>query len=134
MQHLEFDLQKAICRYLSYQYPDVEYMSDTIANLKLTAQQASRNKAIQKNGFKCPDLIILEPRNGYHGLFIELKLETPFKKDGSIKASANDHLKGHADWETRDFLANFVIDMTGGDKATTDDINHQADLGLLHRR
>lgn len=94
MQHLEFELQKAVCRYLSYQYSEVEYMSDTIANLKLTAQQASRNKAIQKNGFKCPDLIILEPRNGYHGLFIELKLETPFKKDGSIKASKNDHLKG----------------------------------------
>jgi len=94
MQHLEYELQKAVCRYLSYQYSEVEYMSDTIANLKLTMQQASRNKAIQKNGFKCPDLIILEPRNGYHGLFIELKLETPFKKDGSIKASKNDHLKG----------------------------------------
>lgn len=94
MQHLEYELQKAVCRYLSYQYSEVEYMSDTIANLKLTMQQASRNKAIQKNGFKCPDLIILEPRSGYHGLFIELKLETPFKKDGSIKASKNDHLKG----------------------------------------
>ena len=47
MKHLEFDLQKSICRYLSYQYPDVEYMSDTIANLKLTSQQASRNKSIQ---------------------------------------------------------------------------------------
>jgi hypothetical protein len=69
-------------------------MSDTIANLKLTLQQASRNKSIQKNGFKCPDLIILEPKNGFHGLFIELKLETPFKKDGQIKASKNDHLKG----------------------------------------
>jgi hypothetical protein len=94
MKHLEYELQKSICRYLSCQYPDVEYMSDTIANLKLTLQQASRNKSIQKNGFKCPDLIILEPKNGFHGLFIELKLETPFKKDGQIKASKNDHLKG----------------------------------------
>jgi hypothetical protein len=94
MKHLEYDLQVAVCRYLSYQYPDVEYMSDTIANLKLTQTQASRNKKIQKNGFKCPDLIIFEPRNNFFGLFIELKLETPFKKDGTIKASANDHLKG----------------------------------------
>jgi hypothetical protein len=69
-------------------------MSDTIANLKLTQTQASRNKKIQKNGFKCPDILILEPRNNFSGLFIELKLETPFKKDGQIKASANDHLKG----------------------------------------
>jgi hypothetical protein len=94
MKHLEYDLQVAVCRYLSYQYPDVEYMSDTIANLKLTQTQASRNKKIQKNGFKCPDILILEPKNNFCGLFIELKLETPFKKDGSIKASANDHLKG----------------------------------------
>jgi hypothetical protein len=94
MKHLEYDLQVAVCRYLSYQYPDVEYMSDTIANLKLTQTQASRNKKIQKNGFKCPDILILEPRNNFSGLFIELKLETPFKKDGQIKASTNDHLQG----------------------------------------
>jgi len=94
MKHLEYDLQVAVCRYLSYQYPDVEYMSDTIANLKLTQTQASRNKKIQKNGFKCPDILILEPKNNFCGLFIELKLETPYKKDGTIKASANDHLKG----------------------------------------
>jgi len=94
MKHHEYDLQVAVCRYLSHQYPDVEYMSDTIANLKLTKSQASRNKKIQKNGFKCPDILILEPKNNFCGLFIELKLETPFKKDGTIKASANDHLKG----------------------------------------
>lgn len=94
MKHEEFDLQVAISRYLSYQYPDVIFMSDTIASLKLTKMQASRNKKIQKNGFKTPDLLILEARNGFNGLFIELKIETPFKKDGSIKASQNDHLKG----------------------------------------
>ena len=94
MKHLEYDLQVAVCRYLSYQYPDVLFTSDTIANLKLTQAQASRNKKIQKTGFSTPDLLILEPRNGFSGLFIELKIDTPFKKDGEIKASANDHLKG----------------------------------------
>ena len=93
MKHLEYDLQVAVCRYLSYQYPDIDFLSDTIANLKLTKSQAIRNKKIQKNGFKTPDLLILEPRNNFSGLFIELKLETPFKKDGSIKASNKDHLK-----------------------------------------
>lgn len=94
MKHLEYDLQVAVCKYLSNQYSDVEYMSDTIANLKLTKTQASRNKKIQKIGFKCPDIIILEPRNNFSALFIELKLKTPFKKNGEIKASTNDHLKG----------------------------------------
>lgn len=92
MKHEEYELQKSIARYLSYQYPDVDFMSDTIASIKLTKTQAGRNKLIQKNGFKCPDLLILEPRKGHCGLFIELKIETPFKKDGSIKASQKDHL------------------------------------------
>jgi hypothetical protein len=93
MKHLEYDLQVAVCSYLSAEYPDVDYLSDTIANLKLTQTQASRNKKIQKTGFKCPDILILEPRKNFSGLFIELKLETPFKKDGGIKSSAKDHLK-----------------------------------------
>lgn len=94
MKHEEFDLQVAVSKYLSHQYLNVLFISDTIANLKLTPMQAGRNKRIQKNGFKTPDLLILEARNGFNGLFIELKLETPFKKDGNIKASQNDHLKG----------------------------------------
>lgn len=93
MKHEEYELQKAVARYLSYQYPDVDFMSDTIASIKLTERQAGRNKLIQKNGFKCPDLLILEPRKSFCGLFIELKIDTPFKKDGSIKASSKDHLK-----------------------------------------
>jgi len=89
----EYDLQVAVCRYLSYNYSEILFLSDTIASLKLTPAQASRNKKIQKFGFSTPDLLILEPRNEYSGLFIELKVETPFKKNGEIKASTNDHLK-----------------------------------------
>jgi hypothetical protein len=94
MKHHEYELQVAISWYLTCQYNDVLFLSDTIANLKLTKMQAIRNKKIQKVGFKTPDLLILEPRNGYSGLFIELKIDTPFKKDGTIKASTNNHLKG----------------------------------------
>jgi len=68
------------------------YLSDTIASVKLTIPQQVRNKSIQKNGFKCPDLLILEPRHGYHGLFIELKTITPFKKNGELKKDT--HLEG----------------------------------------
>ena len=93
MKHEEYELQKSVARYLSYQYPDVEYMSDTIASVKLTERQAGRNKLVQKNNFKCPDILIFEPRNNFCGLFIELKIEPPFKKDGTIKASQKDHLK-----------------------------------------
>jgi hypothetical protein len=94
MKHDEYELQRQISWYLHVQYYNVLFLSDTIANLKLTKMQAIRNKKIQKEGFKTPDLLILEPRNGYSGLFIELKIATPFKKDGTIKASTKDHLKG----------------------------------------
>lgn len=93
MKHAEFELQKSVCQYLTLQYPKVLFLSDTVASIKLTPAQQARNKSIQKHGFKCPDLLILEPRKGYSGLFIELKLETPFKRNGQIKASQKDHLK-----------------------------------------
>jgi hypothetical protein len=93
MKHEEYELQKSVARYLSYQFSDVDFLSDTIASVKLTERQARRNRLVQKNGFKTPDILILEPKKGFCGLFIELKIKTPFKKDGTIKASQQDHLK-----------------------------------------
>jgi hypothetical protein len=87
----EYELQKAICYYLESQYKDVLFLSDTVASVKLTFPQQARNKKIQKTGFACPDLLILEPRNGYNGLFIELKSKSPFKKNGELLKS--DHLE-----------------------------------------
>ena len=92
MNHEEYNLQKNLCRYLDLKYPKILYMSDTIANLKLSIVQAVRNKAIQKDCFKCPDLLIFEPRNGFNGLFIEIKIKSPFKKNGEILK--NEHLEG----------------------------------------
>lgn len=85
IKHPEFALQVKICRWLEYNHPKVLFMSDTIANLKLTASQATRNRLIQKSDFRVPDLIILEPNQKYKGIFFELKKESPFKKDGSLK-------------------------------------------------
>lgn len=93
MNHKEFSLQAAVCRYLDLQYPSVLYLS-TGTSLKLTMGQAVRNKQIQKNGFKVPDLIILQPNSQCHGLFLELKIESPYTKKGQIKSSTNNHLFG----------------------------------------
>lgn len=93
MKHKEYNLQVSVCRFLDLQFKEVLYLSDTVANCKLTIPQAARNKKIQKQGFKCPDILILEPNKYYKGLFIELKTESPFKINGNIKASQNDHLK-----------------------------------------
>lgn len=87
----EFQLQALLSNYISIQYPNVLFLSDTVASLKLTVPQSVRNTKIQKKGFKTPDLMIFEPKGKYHGLFIELKVETPFKKNGELKKS--EHLE-----------------------------------------
>lgn len=93
MKHKEYELQKSVCRYLRLQYPNVLFLSDTVASVKLTTIQGVRNKAIQKEGFKTPDLIILEPKNGYAGLMIELKLESPFYKGQYVELKKNEHIE-----------------------------------------
>lgn len=115
-QQPEYHLQVAICQWLRMQHPKVLFLSDTIASVHLTAQQANRNKAIQKEHFKCPDLIILHPNKHFHGLFIELKVETPFKKNGELKSG--EHLQGQQstidDLSKRGYFACFSwgFDMT----------------------
>lgn len=92
MKHEEFKLQQNICKYLESQYPNVLFYSDTIANMKLTIYQGARNKTIQKNGFKMPDLVILQPNYYHAGLMIELKIKSHYKKNGELLS--NEHLKG----------------------------------------
>ncbi len=94
VKHEEYHLQKQVCDYMRLQYPRILFMSDTIAATKLTMGQAVRNKAIQKEGFKCPDIIIFHPNQSYFGLFIELKTESPFLKSGLLPA--NEHIRGQA--------------------------------------
>jgi hypothetical protein len=86
----EYQLQKQVCAYLNNQYPNVMYYSTGIG-LQLTMLQGVRNKAIQKEGFHCPDLLILEPKNGMAGLFLELKAKTIYKKNGELLK--NEHVE-----------------------------------------
>ena len=88
----EYNLQKQICQWLNKNHAEILYLSDTIASVKLTMPQAIRNKAIQKEGFKTPDLLIFEPNEKYKGLFIELKVKSPFKKNGELLKC--EHLEG----------------------------------------
>lgn len=92
----EFQLQKQVCQYLRMAYPKVMFLSDTIASIKLTIPQQVRNKQIQKEGFKCPDLIILHPNKTQFGLFIELKAKSPYKKNG-YELLSNEHIEEQAE-------------------------------------
>jgi len=86
----EKTLHQAVCDYIKYQYKDVLFNSDLAGSMKLTIGQAVALKNLRsQRGF--PDLVIYEPRNGHHGLFLELKKEGTklYKKNGS---PANPHI------------------------------------------
>lgn len=69
----EYSLCVGLAKYLRLAYPKVLYRFDQ-AGFNLSAVQAMQAKEIQcKRGY--PDLFIMEPRGGYHGMFIEVKAE-----------------------------------------------------------
>lgn len=90
----EFELQKMIAQYLRTAYKDVKFLSDVRAALKLTIPQQVRQKAVQADNFACPDMMIFAARGMWHGMFLEIKAESPFKKDGTLKKS--DHLEAQS--------------------------------------
>ena len=92
----EHDLHAAICTAIKTKYPELLFLSDTIAQIRLTYPQMARNKKIQKDGFQCPDIIIFRPSAPYHGLFLEVKKESPFKKTTPTELKKNDHVEGQA--------------------------------------
>lgn len=70
----EKTLHRQVCDYIRVQYPKVIFNTDLSGATKLTMGQAVAMKRLRSNrGW--PDLFIAEPRNGYNGLFLELKKE-----------------------------------------------------------
>jgi len=73
VQH-EQHLQKQVCSYLKIKYPNIIFRSDFSSGMKLSINQAMIHKSLQSSR-SFPDIQILQPSRGYHGLFIELKKE-----------------------------------------------------------
>ena len=67
----EYELQKAVCNYLTIKYNKVFY-NGSAGGMWTALSVAMRMK---KSGYKAgfPDLFIYEPNEKYHGLAIELK-------------------------------------------------------------
>jgi hypothetical protein len=67
----EYQLQKAVCKYLDLQ--NVLYCGSMGGQYQVhMSQRIKAKKSGYKKGF--PDIFIYEPRAGYHGLAIELKV------------------------------------------------------------
>lgn len=91
----ELSEHKALGRYIKYQYPKVIFMSDGSGIFKSGWGQRMAWKDL-KSSRGIPDIIILEPVNGFHGFVLELKKtnETITKRDGSWKTP---HIKEQFD-------------------------------------
>jgi hypothetical protein len=70
------------------QYKDVIFTTD-LSGVRLPIGLAIKVKQLRSsNGV--PDILIFEPNMFHHALFLEVKKESPFKKDGNLKS--NEHL------------------------------------------
>jgi hypothetical protein len=109
---------RAICDYLRLQYPKVLFNSDLSGSMRLTIGQARAFKNLRSNkGF--PDLFIMESRNGFHGLFIEIKKEDTeiyCKRKTDVDgrpAMADDHVREQAEviriLESKGYKACFAV-------------------------
>lgn len=88
----ELKLQKKIADYLKTNYPGVYFISDALG---LNTSWGIKQILLQTNSeHKHLDIFIAKKSvyGNFSGLFMEIKSESPFNKDGSIRASKDDHL------------------------------------------
>ena len=104
-------LHIAICNYIKETYPNVLFTSES-SGIRVPMSQARELKKMRSCA-GLPDLMILEPRKSYYGLFLEIKkLGTDvFKKNGDIRSDA--HLKEQEEilfqLQQKGYFAQFVI-------------------------
>jgi hypothetical protein len=88
-------LHEQVCSYLKLQYPSVLFRTD-MGGVRLMPGQARKQARLQA-GRSWPDIMVAEPRKGYHGMFLELKREgtTIWLRDGSL--TINKHIREQMD-------------------------------------
>jgi len=67
----ETNMHLAVADYINLQYPKVIFTSES-SGIRVPMGLAVQLKRQRSEG-KLPDLIVLEPRGGFHGLILELK-------------------------------------------------------------
>lgn len=85
---IEENVHLRVCNYLRMLHPDVVFMSDIAAGMKMTMGQAVKAKKLRSSRGQ-PDLFIAKPSRGMHGLFLEIKKEGTkiYLKDGETVVS-----------------------------------------------
>ena len=95
----EDQLAQQVANYLNLQYPKVVYHFDAGSGARLPIGLAMKQKRLNRH-MGWPDLFIASGKKtelfctepGSNGLFIELKVESPYLKDG-VTLKKDDHIR-----------------------------------------
>lgn len=93
MPRPEEQIHFQIAEYVRIQYPRVFFISES-SGLRVSRGLAAKLKKTRSKHTHL-DLYILYPNKGYHGLILELKARSIYKKDGEL--FKDDHLHDQAD-------------------------------------
>lgn len=94
----EVNVHRQVCEYIKLQYPKVIFNTD-LSGIRLTIGQAVKLKSLRSSR-AFPDLVIYEPRYGFHGMFIELKREGEVIYNKNFQP-ATPHIKEQLDFMLR---------------------------------
>ena len=112
MAKKEESLHIQVCTWLKLQYPDLIWVSDYAAGIRLSIGQAVKAKKMRSSK-GLPDIMIFRVNKIYHGLFIELKTKTPYLKDG-LTLQKNEHLERQNEMHKRLMIEGYRADFAVG--------------------
>lgn len=107
----ESNTHAAVAQYLKVAYPRAIFNTD-LSGIRLRMSQAIKAKELRSSR-SFPDIVVYEPRRGFHGLFIELKRtgEKTHRKDGELVADK--HIQEQAEMlrklTERGYYATFAV-------------------------
>lgn len=91
MKSPEKILHQQLCDYLKLQYPEIIFTSD-MSGMRVSVGLRVEMQRKRCKNYVILDLLILQPNGKSYGLFLEIKVTSPFKKDGTLKKDS--HLEG----------------------------------------
>ena len=101
-KYTESILSQDVSDFIQLKYPKLIYRFDFSSGFKMSIRQALKHKLLQgsTNGRGFVDLTIFKANKYYHGLLIELKITSPFLKDGHT-LKKDKHLQEQSNYHQR---------------------------------
>lgn len=122
----EQSIHLALCTYVRAKYPQAIFTSES-SGVRLTMGQAIKAKRLRSSS-GLPDFWLVEPRGGYHGLFLELKRSDSevYRKDYTLKQDK--HVMEQAAIIERLFHKGYLASFACGLEQAIDEVDNYMNL------